>query len=266
MMLYFKSVWGLLLPLYKTTIMLNETNSSTATKNIKTGPQLHMAFCQLGEAPTQYRLPLLRKLVASKIGQFNDWVHNHRLDGTGVLYRQARVHYYLDADGQFTVVGIQEGAEVVREWYSRGCPVNYRQTDLTWRTAHTTYLERSFQLAMEPSGLPRSYQLSQYFALNSNHWKQWGQLVRPAAQQAFLSNILNQHLHTFAKAYGWELPGSLNYAYVSDYQKRRPQKYENTKIITFDLTFYSSLLLPESIFLGKRTSLGFGRLHSLPYH
>lgn len=104
-----------------------------------------------------------------------------------------------------------------------------------------------------------TYNLFNYHPFNQENYARYRNLVTEKEKNAFLQQLLVQHLDAFMLGVGWQPDPPIQ---VKGIQLLKPKliPYQNYQAQCYDLRFHSNLWIPEHIGLGKGVSLGFGVL------
>jgi Cas6b C-terminal domain/Cas6b N-terminal domain len=210
---------------------------------------LHLCF----DLPLERRdIAGFRASVARAAGLEQDLFHNHRAEG-GVAYRYPQVMYRSEK-GLAAIVGIDEGADAIFDWYAR-CGGYLLWNDVEHPLRVIQLHLREHALRYHPT--PRLYRLAQWLPFNQQHYREWSDLPDLAPRIAALDRLLVAHILTFCRAVNWRLPQRLEASVTTIGASYRTRLMGND-MMAFDLTFRSNLVLPGWIGLGRGVSHGFG--------
>lgn len=189
----------------------------------------------------------LRGFFATK---FNEYTLLHQHNADKLIYRYPLVQYKI-IDKTPTVIGINEGAEVLKEIYDK-----YDEINLNGNVYEI--VERGISVKNPEFGI--SDKLVQYefvtpwFALNQENYKQYLS-TGTKKRKELLNRTLVGNMLSMSKSLDYQVPERIEcHADVKIHKDR----LKNNDIITFRGTFCTNFLIPDYLGLGKSVSRGFG--------
>ncbi|MGF1532438.1 MAG: CRISPR-associated endonuclease Cas6 [Bernardetiaceae bacterium] len=182
-------------------------------------------------------------------------LHNH-LEGGGLRYQYPLVQYKVVHGGIPVLVGLQEGAELLLELFTK---VDHLQLGDRY------YPTKDKQIEFRTDDFGCTHQLHRYrfdslwMALNQNNYERYRQ-ASPEEQKQMLNKILIGNILTFFKGIDLRIQVQL----LVDFQMRGEQsketQFKNQRMIAFNGYFTTNAYLPPYIGLGKSTARGFGTI------
>jgi hypothetical protein len=198
--------------------------------------------------PIQASASQLRGFFATK---FNEYQLLHQHDTDRLIYRYPLVQYKI-IDGTPTVIGINEGTEVLKEIYDQ-----YDKINLNGRVYEV--MERGISVKNAEFGLCNEilkYRfVTPWFALNQENYKRFYLAGGRAERTELLKRTLVANILSMSKSLGYQVPGTIE----CDTDVRiRKGRQKDTNIMTFTGTFSANFHIPDYLGLGKSVSRGFG--------
>ena len=190
----------------------------------------------------------LRGLVVERAGQQYDLLHNHR-DG-----RKDQVHYryplvqYKVVKGQATVMGINEGATLLRSLLD--------PDKMTFAGDLTVLRYKEACEPMQMTEQPKRYMLRQWLALNEQNYVRWKEMESEPERMAELERILTAHLLAFAAGIGFTVPRPRGLEVVlEEADAPRRVRCHDGQLLSFDVVFRANIALPPDVGIGDRKSV-----------
>ena len=197
------------------------------------------------ETPSQ-----LRGFFATKFTEYI--LLHHHTDTNKFLYKYPLVQYKT-IDKKPAILGINEGAEVLKEIYDQYDKIRLGDN------IYNVY-ERNITVKSEEFGLSEKYYaykfITPWFALNQKNYRKFYSIYREN-QHLLLRKTLIANLLSISKTLNYQVPSEIK-AEV----KVRPKKSQlkDTKIMVFEGSFITNFILPDYIGIGKSVSRGFGTI------
>jgi len=195
----------------------------------------------------------LRGFFATK---FNEYIELHQHNADKFIYRYPVVQYKM-IDDVPTVIGVNEGAEVLKQIYDE-----YNEI----RLGETIYqiVERGISLKDEEFGLSdkiHSYEfVTPWLALNQENYRKFYSLKGKAERDEFVRKILIGNLISMSKSLNYEVPGTIK----CDAQVRfRKDRLKDVSVMVFTGNFHANFIIPDYLGIGKSVSRGFGAVRQL---
>ena len=151
-----------------------------------------------------------------------------------------------------TVIGINEGAEVLKKIYDE-----YQEIRLGANTYQI--VERGIALKDEEFGISdkiRSYEFATpWLALSQENYKRFYTLKGKEERDEFVRKILIGNIISMSKSLGYEILAQIKCDTDLHFQKDR---LKDVSVMTFTGKFLVNFLIPDYLGLGKSVSRGFG--------
>jgi len=210
---------------------------------------LHTFTLTLGSTrPIHGTAPELRGFFATK---FTEYIELHQHDADKFVYRYPVVQYKM-INNVPTVIGINEGAEVLKKIYDE-----YQEIRLGANTYQI--VERGIALKDEEFGISdkiRSYEFATpWLALNQENYKRFYALKGNEERDEFVRKILIGNIISMSKSLGYEVPAQIKCDTNLHFQKDR---LKDVSVMTFTGKFHVNFLIPDFLGIGKSVSRGFG--------
>ncbi len=195
----------------------------------------------------------LRGYFARVFGSESDLFHNH--DGSGrSIYRYPHIQYKI-IQGSPTVIGIADGALLLRERFTRVDRLEIGSKTFSVEAKNLSNQQHDFSW----SSCELSYHFtSPWLALNQENYRLYRALdfvqKRKRLEQILIGNIIS-----VAKSVQFQISGPLK---VIVNVTEVPVSFKGRKMIGFKGTFSTNIALPNLIGLGKSVSRGFGTIVS----
>lgn len=199
-----------------------------------------------------HEIPLFRGAILHVLGNQADMLfHNHKGDGFNYTYpliQYKRIHK------KAAIVCINEGADLIGQLLSKG--------DLT-----LTLGERTLALTLEkviPQRVTTQvwdssfrYHLRRWLPLNSENYKIYRHLETEMERITLLERLLTAHLISFLKGTGIWVEQQIECKILTPSVPYLVRNKE-TSLMAFDIDFKTNLSLPNTIGIGKNSSIGYG--------
>lgn len=184
-------------------------------------------------------------------------LHNHYEDGR-FRYRYPTVQYKV-LDGVPTLVGLQEGAELLPQLFLK---IREIEVDGETYSIHTKNIEHR-QAEVGYSDQLHEYRFQTlWMGLNQDNFRRYVQLETGKEKQVMLEAVLTGQILGLFK----NIPVILSphERLMTKVQlKEKATNFKNNRMLAFEGSFISNVLLPEGIGIGKSVSRGFGTLKAL---
>lgn len=215
---------------------------------------LHTLTLTLGSTrPIHGSASELRGFFATR---FNEYTELHQHDADRFVYRYPVVQYKIIRDVP-TVIGINEGAEVLKQIYDE-----YQEIRLGANTYQV--VERSISLKDEEFGISdavRSYEfVTPWLALNQENYHTFYRLKSNEERDVFLQKTLTGNILSMSKSFHYQVPGRISCDLSVMVRK---DHLKDVRVMTFTGTFQTNFIIPDYLGLGKSVSRGFGAVRQL---
>lgn len=211
-------------------------------------PEIKLINISFGNQLSQSELPYFRGAMI-KFMENSELSHNHT--ETGVKYRYPLIQYKI-IDNRPTIIAINEAVEISTRIISRcdyKCNIGNRPIELKdirikgkIEKIETTSEKVEYtikQMIIDPNTL-----MNKFFE----------------EMQATLEAQILGHILSFCKGIGIWIEDSLTVK-LKKIENENRVSFKNTHLYVMDASFQTNITLPETIGLGKSTSLGFGTIY-----
>ncbi|MEA2051233.1 MAG: CRISPR-associated endonuclease Cas6 [Euryarchaeota archaeon] len=201
------------------------------------------------DRPVEASAAKLRGFFATR---FNEYalLHQH-IDVDKLLYRYPRIQYKI-IDGAAIVLGIEEGAEVLKEIYDKYDTIQLGENVYTIVERGITLKEEEFGIATEIL----SYEfITPWIALSQNNYQRYLESKREQRRELLRRTLIGNILSASK---------GLDYVVLDDIRleigrlRRRKCVIKGTPFIGLLGVFMVNFTIPDFMGLGKSVSRGFG--------
>ncbi len=198
--------------------------------------------------PIQGTSSELRGFFATKFNEFS-LLHQHSADK--LIYRYPLVQYKM-IDGAPMVIGINDGAEVLKQVYDKYDEIKLCEEVYEIVEKGIAVRNQEFWL----SDKIHSYEFATpWLALNQENYIRYYGLKNREERQEFLRKMLIGNLLSMSKSLDYQVPGEIK----CDVQvKIRKNRLKDVNVMTFIGSFCVNFLIPDYIGIGKSVSRGLG--------
>jgi hypothetical protein len=215
---------------------------------------LHTFILTLGSTrPIHGSAHELRGFFATKFTEYTE-LHQHNVDK--FIYRYPVVQYKMIGNVP-TVIGINEGAEVLKEIYDE-----YNEI----RLGENTYqiVERGISVKNEEFGISdkiHTYDfVTPWLALNQENYRKFYTLKGKIERDEFIRKILIGNIISMSKSFGYEVPGQIK---CDAHMRFRKDRLKDVSVMTFTGIFHTNFIIPDYLGIGKSVSRGFGAVRQI---
>lgn len=205
------------------------------------------------DQPIEGTAAQLRGFFATK---FTEYTLLHQHDAGTLVYRYPLVQYKV-IEGTPTVIGINEGSDVLKEIYHATQTI--RLGDREFRI-----LQTGIDLRRVPFGLNdriSSYDfVTPWLALNQENYLRYYGLKNGDERRDLLRRTLIGNIISMSKSLGYEIPGRIKCDVEVVPQKRR---LKNVNLMAFAGRFHVNFQIPDLLGIGKSVSRGFGAVRQI---
>jgi hypothetical protein len=189
----------------------------------------------------------LRGFFATKFNEYN-LLHQHNTDK--FIYQYPMVQYKMIGRTP-TVIGINDGAEVLKEIYDEYDKINLDGNEYEIVERGITYKKEDFGISEK---LVKYDFVTPWFALNQENHRKY--LSSDKEQQADLLNRnLTGNMLSMSKSLGYQVPERIK---CHTELKARRSSLKGNEILAFKGSFVTNFQIPDYLGLGKSVSRGFG--------
>ncbi len=192
--------------------------------------------------------PELRGFFATKFTEYS-LLHQHSADK--LIYRYPLVQYKM-IDGVPMVIGINDGAEVLKQIYDK-----YDEIKLGEEVYEI--VEKGISVRNQEFGLSDKLHFYEFgtpwLALNQENYLRYYGLKNREERQEFLRRTLTGNLLSMSKSLDYQVPDRIK----CDLKvKIRKSRLKDVNMMTFIGGFCANFLIPDYLGIGKSVSRGFG--------
>lgn len=198
--------------------------------------------------PIQESGAQLRGFFATKFNEYN-LLHQHNADK--FIYRYPMVQYKM-INRTPTVVGINEGAEVLKEIYDEYEKITLNGNEYEIVERGITYKKEDFGISEK---LIKYEFITPWFAFNQENFTDRYKKIGTAEQKELLRKTLVGNILSMSKSLGYTVPGQIK---CEINLNPGSSKMKGVEIATFKGEFMVNFLIPDYFGLGKSVSRGFG--------
>lgn len=199
-------------------------------------------------------IPLLRGAIIHTAESNNILFHNH----TESNYRyQYPLILYKRINGKAALVCIGKGIEAIEDFFSNNTHIV--------RLGHKHILlpvEKKIKNTVNlhiADKIQYIYNINRYLPLNQENYIKYQSIDSITARYTLLEKCLIGNILSFAKSMDTFFDDQVQVV-LTDVKGTNLYQYKKIKMLGFDLTFKTNVLLPELIGLGKEVSLGYGTI------
>jgi hypothetical protein len=193
----------------------------------------------------------LRRFLDAKLAEY---VALHP-EGAATFIHRYPVIQYKRIDDIPTVIGINEGAEALRELFRDS-------TEILPGVAITGRGAAVKEEAFGPADTPCSYEFATpWIGLNQENYRKFFKLSGKPERDAFMKKMLAASIATMAKSLDCDVPGPVRCEVNLHFQKER---LDGVGIMTFTGKFQAAFLIPDHLGIGKSIGRGFGAVRRVP--
>ncbi len=190
----------------------------------------------------------LRGFFATRFTEYS-LLHQHSADK--LIYRYPLVQYKM-IDGAPMVIGINDGAEVLKQVYDK-----YDEIKLGEEVYEI--VEKGISVKIQEFGLSdkfHSYEFATpWLALNQENYTKYYGLKSSEERREFLRRTLAGNLLSMSKSLDYQVPERIK----CDVQvKIRKNRLKGVTLMAFIGGFHTNFLIPDYLGIGKSVSRGFG--------
>ncbi len=190
-------------------------------------------------------------------GWKSDLCHNHK-GNDGFIYRYPLVQYRI-YKGLAAVFAVDEGVDAVQQVLaSSNWELNWQGEMINLQIEDLRLNQHYFRFI----STPKRYRLRHWMALNQENFEKWLAETSLLGRVSLLQKLLTNHIMSSLWGLGWE-PQEQVVVQLEDLTKSKAAFFKNQKLMAFDVTFSSNVLLVPGMGIGKAVSHGFGEVYPL---
>ncbi len=195
----------------------------------------------------------LRGFFATKFTEYS-LLHQHNADK--LIFRYPLVQYKI-IDGMPMVIGINDGAEVLKQIYDK-----YDEIKLGDEVYDI--VEKGISVKNQEFGLSdkfHSYEFTTpWLALNQENYMKYYGMKNYYETQEFMRKTLIGNLLSMSKSLDYQVPDRIK---CDVKVKIRKSRLKDVNVMTFIGGFSSNFIIPDHLGIGKSVSRGFGAVRQL---
>ncbi|AKB14248.1 hypothetical protein MSTHT_2490 [Methanosarcina thermophila TM-1] len=158
---------------------------------------------------------------------------------------------YKMIDGKPIIVGINEGAEVLKEIYDEYEKINLNGNEYEIVERGITYKKEDFGISEK---LIKYEFITPWFALNQENFRKYLSFDKEQRAELLNKNLIGNIL-SMSKSLGYQVPEKIK---CHTELKSCRSNLKGNEIIVFKGSFITNFLIPDYFGLGKSVSRGFG--------
>ncbi|HML25476.1 MAG TPA: CRISPR-associated endonuclease Cas6 [Methanomethylovorans sp.] len=197
--------------------------------------------------PIQESGAQLRGFFASKFNEYS-LLHQHNADK--LIYRYPMVQYKM-INRTPTVIGINEGAEVLKEIYDEYDKITLNGNEYEIVERGITYRKEEFGISEK---LIKYDFVTPWFALNQENYRKYLSFDKEQQTELLNKNLVGNML-SMSKSLDYQVPEMIK---CHTELKERSSSLKGNGIIVFRGSFVTNFQIPDYLGLGKSVSRGFG--------
>lgn len=179
-------------------------------------------------------------------------IHQHSADK--LIYRYPLVQYKM-IDGAPMVIGINDGAEVLKQIYDKYDEIKLEVYEI---------VEKGISVKNQEFGLSdkfHSYEFATpWLALNQENYMRYYGMKNYDETQEFMRKTLIGNLLSMSKSLDYQVPDTIK---CDVKVKIRKSRLKDINVMTFIGGFSANFIIPDHLGIGKSISRGFGAVKQL---
>lgn len=218
-------------------------------------PKLQLLILTLGSEKFFRRdVPKLRGFFASKFSEYIE-LHHH-IAAKKYVYSYPLVQYKV-IDYKPTVIGIADGAEILKQIYHQVNEMKIGDETLPISEKQITVHEADFGLSQE---LQFYRFVSPWLGLNQQNYQRYQENASSNARIELLNRVLIGNILAMSKAFSYIVPDKI---VVSADTRLRLSRLKGIDMIGFMGFFAVNFQIPDLLGIGKSVSRGFGTIKKI---
>ena len=197
--------------------------------------------------PIQESGAQLRGFFATKFNEYS-LLHQHNADK--FIYRYPMVQYKM-INRTPTVIGINEGAEVLKEIYDEYDKITLNGNEYEIVERGITYRKEEFGISEK---LIKYEFVTPWFALNQENYRKYLSFDKEKQAELLNRNLVGNIL-SMSKSLDYQVPEKIK---CHTELQERSSSLKGNEIIVFGGSFVTNFQVPDYLGLGKSVSRGFG--------
>lgn len=193
----------------------------------------------------------LRGFFGNLFRDHSPLLHNH-LENEGFRYAYPQVQYKV-IEGTPTLVGILEGAGLLKQLFLKIDELKIGDQDFKLRTKQIETTD--FEIGISETKKQYKF-LTRWMALNQKNHNKYLKMDGPEAKK-LLCKTLTGNCLSFFKNMGYFAEQQI---VIDGAFSERKTGFKNQRMLAFEGSFTTNVLLPDYIGLGKQVGRGFGTI------
>lgn len=187
--------------------------------------------------------------------RFNEYTLLHQHSADKLIYRYPLVQYKM-IDSKPMVVGINEGAEVLKQIYDK-----YEEIKLGENVYEI--VEKGISVANQEFGIAENVHIYEFatpwFALNQENYIKYHDM-KAVDKNEILKKTLVGNLLSMSKSLEYQVPDRIECELSVNIRKNR---LKGVSMMTFVGNFSTNFIIPDYLGIGKSVSRGFGAVRQV---
>ena len=177
-------------------------------------------------------------------------LHNHYGEGK-FLYSYPLVQYQI-IDGQASILGIEEGAEILKEIYPK--ITELKLGDSYYKVEDHLLFDKEYDVNATNEEIQYKF-VNPWLALNTENFQKYNQIKDWKERKIMLNKILVGNILSMSKGLGIIVNKRIH---VKSNLERCPTEYKAVNMLGFTGEFKVNFKIPDFFGFGKGVSQGFG--------
>lgn len=200
-----------------------------------------------------------RAALAETAGLGHEIFHNHHnASGAGHMHWGYPLIQYSPRDGRAVVMGINEGAEAIRQHLLPVLPQELQFAGRHWRVGgfHVQEWEQSLLL----HDTPRQFGLDGWIPFNNENYRRWKAAeADPTTRQTLLNQAITGQLRSMARSLGVPWYAAIH-ATVESVDEVKKIYWHNVPLVRMYTRIQSCFVPPQGLHVGRMVAYGFGEV------
>lgn len=194
-----------------------------------------------------------RGAVIKCAGEQNTLFHNHV--ESGFNYHYPLIQYRV-IGGNAALVCLNEGIEQAQALFANGFVGGEIEIGQTKCEVKINSIRQN-EITLRVINGESKYRVTHWLPLNQQNYKTWKDLSKTERIEQ-LNKILVGNILSFAKGVQWHIGDKIECSIIPESIKSHHTLYKNQHLIAFTAEFYTNMILPIGVGLGKSVSLNCG--------
>ncbi|GIW67993.1 MAG: hypothetical protein KatS3mg096_861 [Candidatus Parcubacteria bacterium] len=209
---------------------------------------LHVVF---DNVISRSELSAFRGAIINKAGKENTLFHNHT--NNGYLYKYPLIQYKLYRNIYPSILCIEKGVDEIYHLFKhKHWDINLKGKNIDLKVKQLILSDAYFKQC----STFKKYNISNWLALNKENYQKYNSFALKD-KIALLENILKANILAMAKGINWHISDKIELI-INNINRQKVARYKGVKLLAFNLSFQTNVILPQYLSLGKGASMGFG--------